>query len=157
MKRTKRKTNAIHVPAAHNQVAPGDAADRQRVLFWYMEDGERRPMSVQMYRFIGQVWPKIATDEDRARFVTDCRKLIQESKVANRRGADIKQFSDEARVLLHEVPRADSIPKDGFPSEEKIKFPDCFSVQEIECRLKAELERVGLKRWFELLEGDSNI
>jgi hypothetical protein len=121
---------------------PGESRDR-RVLFCYVDaDGNPREMSCFFYRELWRLWPHTASDADRAKFVVDCRELIQAAKVANRQGGSLKALSDEARMMMREIPSV--IPDGGFPSEDKIRYHDCLSAQEIECRLKAYLETIGL-------------
>jgi hypothetical protein len=129
-----------------------DLRDGTKLFFWYEHSAAgRQSMECHVYHAVWRLWPMTITNEEKASLIVNAYRIIHQAQVTQRRNGNLKELSDEARLtILHEIPRADAIPKDGFPSEDKIKYPDCLSAGEIEDRIKAELERLQLTEWFKL-------
>lgn len=135
---------------------PEDLRDGTGIFFWFTPtdiwgNRHRRPMTCEFYHSLWRFWPMTITNEEKADLIVNAYRIIHQAQVTQRRNGNLKALSDEARLtILHEIPRADAIPKDGFPSEDKIRYPDFLSAGEIEDRIKAELERLQLTEWFKL-------
>jgi hypothetical protein len=44
------------------------------------------------------------------------------------------------------------IPKKGWKNQGEFQYPDCLSMVELEKRLLDEIERFGVRRWFDVAE-----
>jgi hypothetical protein len=127
-----------------------------QLLGWYRDSsGVPQSMSCGLYRFLHRHSPKVATEQEKADFVVQCRQIIKTARVLSvESGGDrdqLKPVADEARRLIHEIP--EHIPNEGFPNIDRLEYDSWLSSDEIEEKLLGELKRRQLLEWFEFSAG----
>ena len=129
-----------------------------RPYYRYEENGEKKVMALSFYKGLARVWPSVMDDKDRAKFVMECRNYLDTARAIHEEtggdAARLKSIMDDARVHIHEIP--ERIPRGGFASFEAITYPDTITIDELEKRILAEVERMGLTRWY-VLSGDPRV
>jgi hypothetical protein len=126
-----------------------DDGPYDRRIVGFLGGDRNEPWNAHCVRAAWHCLFRIWTDDDRAEFVVDCRRLITAARAVSNDPVRLKLLSDETHRLVWEIP--EKLPVNGYPdlSTWRWEYQDCLSAHEIEKRLFDELERMELTHWYE--------
>ena len=125
---------------------PVSPRDAQR-LGWVGDFG----INVEHFRqFWRCVW-LCCTDEEKSKYVLECRDIILKAREVAAHGNNreqLKPISDEARKVCRDLP--EKIPTGGYKDINRMEYSHCWSAQRIEQEITDECRRLGVLDWLEV-------